>query len=134
MNTAYKNLERQTFEPKSGVKSNMDSVAQSMVIEPEYKKSWALLRRNPKIIADSVRNSRAEQAEKLTNLLTISEKQNYGVKKFLVVKKFQGLFAPIGFRRTFKKIEDVIKFAATENRQTVRVITGAVKKDYPVNN
>ncbi len=115
------------------IKGNTDSIILSMNITEKPMRRWNLQRRMPAIIATSVKAARAEQQEKLNNLLSVSEKQNYGVKKFLVVKKFQKLFSPIGFRQTFKTIQEVIAFAKTENRETVRVITGAVKKDYPVN-
>lgn len=111
------------FTLRNSIKSNMESVALSMNIEPQYKKSWANMKRLPRSIKESVKLSRAAEQTKIANLAQISQKENYGVKKFLVIKTISGFYCPIGFAKSFK-IKDKInlfKFAQENGRQKVKI-------------
>lgn len=122
----------QTSTPNGKIKSNMVQVFDSMQITEKRQRNWSTQRRNIPVVGRSVRISRAVEDLKMKKLQFKSEIGTRGEKKFLVVKRIGKIFSPIGFRRQFKTVDSLKKFAKEEGRAIVRVICGAVKKNYPV--
>lgn len=120
-------------DEKSGIRSNMQMVQEAMVIEPpKNKKNWSRQRRVPSLLKPRIAVEREQYAARLKKLQIVNEKENRGVKNFLVVKRRLGYFLPIGFSKSFKQLEEVKEFAKEQGRAIVRVFSGAVRKDYQI--
>lgn len=119
--------------PNGKIKSNMEQIFQAMQVFTPPVKNWSVQRRNTKLVANSVRATRAADDLKMKKLVLKETITNHGKKSFLVCRKRLGFICPIGFSKNFKKIEEVIKFAKENGREIVRVVTGAVGKNYQVN-
>lgn len=114
--------------------SNFCVVENSSGIIPDKEKPWNLQRRNTPLVKISVKKARIEQDDKIDRLSFLTEKETFGTKKYLVVKKIGKQFAPIGFRKLFSDIDSLKTFAVQESRQIVRIIGGKKPKDFIIEN